>query len=424
MGVIVEPAKAGAHGFDTNVKLTKAKALGLKQAGMDFAIRYVPRKAAPAAHDLSAAETAAILEAGLALMVVQHVLNEGWSPSAELGTEYGTNAGAHAKAANVPAGTALFLDLEGVKTGTPAATIIAYCNNWNAQVKAAGYFPGLYVGPNSWLTGDQLYHDLHTTCYWKSGSKVPTVASRGYCMVQASKQEIVAGVNIDRDEIMADAKGQTPPWARASAQTAASPGHAVSAPAPGPAPAASAGGADGEAVLRQLAAANNVSPAMDELLAYRKEHRPASNPRYWAVVNFDLHSAKKRLFLFDRVAGSCTPYLCAHGKGSEGPTDDGFASVFSNKPGSNCSSLGIYKCAETYDGKHGKSLKLDGLQDSNSNARDRYVVMHGADYVSPAHIKSYGRIGRSDGCTALEQQLSAEVIDKLQGGSLMILWKG
>ena len=73
-----------------------------------------------------------------------------------------------------------------------------------------------------------------------------------------------------------------------------------------------------------------------------------------------------------------------------------YASVFFNVPESNCSSLGIYKCAETYDGKHGKSLKLDGLQGTNSNARDRYVVMHGADYVSPAHIRAYGRIGRSE----------------------------
>ena len=64
MGIVVEPGKAGARGFDTNVKLTKASALKMKQAGFDFAIRYLTRKATPPAGDLSKAETAAILEAG------------------------------------------------------------------------------------------------------------------------------------------------------------------------------------------------------------------------------------------------------------------------------------------------------------------------------------------------------------------------
>jgi hypothetical protein len=302
-------------------------------------------------------------------------------------------------------------------------------------VKAAGYLPGLYVGANCRLTGEQLYHDLKISCYWKSGSNVPSIPVRGYCMVQTiRKNDAVNGIGIDRDEIMKDAKGQTPLWARDDAHAAVSPGQAAAptpatpapatAPAaPAPAPAAPASGADGEASLRQLAAANGVAPAMERLLAWRKQHKPASNPRYWAVVNFDLHSAKKRLFLFDRVADSCTPYLCAHGSGSEGPTDDGYATVFKNVSGSECSSLGIYNCAEIYNGKHGKSMRLDGLEATNSNARSRAVVMHGAKYVSQQWIKNTGRIGRSDGCTALEESLCSDVVDKLHDGSLMILWK-
>jgi L,D-transpeptidase catalytic domain len=162
---------------------------------------------------------------------------------------------------------------------------------------------------------------------------------------------------------------------------------------------------------------------MERLLAWRAQHRPTSNPRYWAVINFDLHSAKPRLFVFDRVARATGAYLCAHGKGSEGPTDDGYASVFSNVDGSNCSSLGVYSCASTYVGKHGRSLYLDGLEATNSNARHRHIVLHWAEYVSPSTIAKYGRIGRSEGCPAVEKQHVTTIIDALLGGSLLIAWK-
>ena len=188
-------------------------------------------------------------------------------------------------------------------------------------------------------------------------------------------------------------------------------------------PTAAPAGAHDESVLLGLASDAGVTPAMKRLLAYRNQNRPASDPRYWAVVNFDLHSAKPRLFLFDRVGKTTVSYLCAHGKGSEGDKDDGLAVIFGNTPGSNCSSLGVYSCAEIYDGKHGKSMRLDGLEPSNSNARDRFVVVHGADYVSSGWIAKTGRIGRSDGCPALEVSRTREVIDALHGGSLMLLWK-
>lgn len=175
--------------------------------------------------------------------------------------------------------------------------------------------------------------------------------------------------------------------------------------------------------LRRLAAAAGVETAAARLIAYRDQYRPTSDPRYWAVVNFDLHSAKPRLFLFDCVAGSTSAHLCAHGVGSEGPTDDGYANVFSNKDGSNCSSLGVYHCDVTYQGKHGLSLYLDGLEATNSAARHRHIVMHGADYVSPEFIQKYGRIGRSEGCPAIEMGDIPKVIPALKGGSLMIIWK-
>lgn len=416
MGQVVEPAKAGAHGFDASTTISRAKAIALKQAGFAFAIRYLTRKAAPPPGDLSKAEVAAILDAGLALMAVQHVESvTSWVPTPAKGIEYGANAAAHAKAVNLPAGTAVFVDLEGVSPAVPPADIIAYCNNWHAQVQAAGYAPGIYVGANCGLSSDQLYHQLKMKYYWKSGSHVPPIPYRGYCMVQTIIQnDVVAGIGIDRDVITPDAFGVTPPWTRNAVEAATTLASA------GTAPAAATGG---DGVLRKLAAAAGVSPAMERLLVWRAQHRPTSNPRYWAVLNFDLHSASPRLFVFDRVGNATAAYLCAHGKGSEGPSDDGFATIFSNVDGSNCSSLGVYSCADTYIGKHGRSLYLDGLEATNANVRHRHIVIHWAAYVSPATIAKYGRIGRSEGCPAVEKQHVTAVIDALQGGSLMIAWK-
>ena len=109
-------------------------------------------------------------------------------------------------------------------------------------------------------------------------------------------------------------------------------------------------------------------------------------------------------------------------EGSEGPSDDGFANVFSNKRGSNATSLGIYRCAETYEGHNGYSLRLDGLEPTNSNARDRAVVVHGADYVSEEFARRHSRVGRSDGCPALDHKHARTVIDQLKLGSLLMHW--
>ena len=179
-----------------------------------------------------------------------------------------------------------------------------------------------------------------------------------------------------------------------------------------------------EAILHILAAPHDLEFPIGRLVAYRNQSYPDSHPRHWAVVNFDLHSSSPRLYLFDVIAQTVETFLCAHGKGSEGPRDDGFAEVFSNMPGSNMTSLGIYRCAETFTGGHvGYALALDGLEDTNSNARSRQIVMHPASYVTPAFAQKYGRIGRSEGCPALDPAVSAGVIDRLKLGSFLLHWK-
>lgn len=178
-----------------------------------------------------------------------------------------------------------------------------------------------------------------------------------------------------------------------------------------------------EAILRALSAVQDLEMPMERLIALRNERYPDSRPQYWGIVNFDLHSAKPRLFVFDVGSRQTDSYLCAHGKGSEGPTDDGIATVFSNVEGSNATSLGIYRCAETYSGHNGYSLRLDGLEETNSRARARAIVIHGADYVSEKFAEKHGRIGRSDGCPALDHEFSTTVIDQMKQGSLLLHWK-
>jgi len=177
-----------------------------------------------------------------------------------------------------------------------------------------------------------------------------------------------------------------------------------------------------EAVLHILGAQSGVLPAVEEMIAMRNTQYPNSRPRYWGVVNFSRHSSKKRLYIFDVAKETVSSYRCAHGIGSEGPTDDGMANIFSNVPGSHCTSLGIYRCAETYTGSNGYSMRLDGLESTNSNARSRYIVMHGAHYVSKAYANKHGRIGRSEGCPALDHKFTKRVIDELKHGSFLNHW--
>jgi hypothetical protein len=112
-------------------------------------------------------------------------------------------------------------------------------------------------------------------------------------------------------------------------------------------------------------------------------------------------------------SGDVEPYLTAHGRNSD--TDfDGYATKFSNTSGSKMSSVGFYLTAETYYGDNGYSLRLDGLSSTNSNARSRAIVIHGASYVREAVL-----IGRSYGCPALEVRYAADVINTIKGGALI-----
>lgn len=182
----VVAAAPGQPGFDCDFTLTAQDVASYVAQGYKFCVRYITR-AQPTEQDgdLTAAEANTILSGGLALMAVQHVAASPWNPTQALGTQYGTNAVACAREVGLPPGMNIWLDLEGCASGTPAENVIDYCNAWFAQVRGAGYVPGLYVGAGAILHSDQLYWELDCEHYWRSGSSsTPEVAVRGYQLFQ------------------------------------------------------------------------------------------------------------------------------------------------------------------------------------------------------------------------------------------------
>jgi hypothetical protein len=152
-----------------------------------------------------------------------------------------------------------------------------------------------------------------------------------------------------------------------------------------------------------------------EALAFFQAHKDRfANTAHISVLDYSQRSSEPRFHIVDMQTGEVQSFRMANGVGSE-PDHDGFAHKFSNVSGSNCSSLGFARTAETYEGKHGFSLRLDGLSDTNSNLRSRAVVVHGADYV---HDKSVIQ-GRSNGCPATSMDNRTKVINLIKGGSLM-----
>ena len=146
-----------------------------------------------------------------------------------------------------------------------------------------------------------------------------------------------------------------------------------------------------------------------------------------AVVDFTQSSTKKRLTIYEPNGRKTSSHLVAHGYGSGMK----YAEKFSNRSGSGQSSLGLYKIGSSYYGKHGKSLKLHGLESGlNSKAYSRAIVMHSADYVSSdAKWDNFWsgegwRIGRSAGCPAVSKQDMKYVLNKLPTGSFLYIYAG
>ncbi len=206
----VQGAPNKSKGFDIDKPISKATAQQFARDGYKFCLRYLSLGAGEEEGDLTYQEAKNILEGGLALMPVQHVMDSGWYPTVELGNIHGDHAANNAIRVGFPPQVNVWLDLEGIKTGVSAEEVIAYCKAWYKPVEATGYLPGLYVGYNCVLNSQQLY-DLPFKHYWKSESEVPPVATRNYQMVQYPT-EFVNGFSIDLDTTYIDDLGGVPQW--------------------------------------------------------------------------------------------------------------------------------------------------------------------------------------------------------------------
>lgn len=138
------------------------------------------------------------------------------------------------------------------------------------------------------------------------------------------------------------------------------------------------------------------------------------------LVDFSKPSTEERFYVFDmRHKKLLFTSLVSHGKNSGG----NYATSFSNKTGSLKSSLGFFLTENTYQGRNGYSLVLDGLEKGiNDKAKERAIVIHGAAYSNPSVIASSGRLGRSFGCPALPLAVSKPIINTIKGGSLLFIY--
>ena len=180
-----------------------------------------------------------------------------------------------------------------------------------------------------------------------------------------------------------------------------------------------------ERLYRSFAEINTTMPSLvsftNAITGYNKlvEENKIEN-ELLTIVDFSLPSTEKRMWILDMATNKVlrNTYV-AHGKN----TGNDMASKFSNVTNSFQSSLGFYVTGETYYGKNGLSLFIDGQEEEfNSNARSRYVVVHGADYATPEFIEKNGRLGRSLGCPAVPREETKEVINAIKGKSCLFIY--
>ena len=176
-------------------------------------------------------------------------------------------------------------------------------------------------------------------------------------------------------------------------------------------------------LARAFAAASPLTPAQRRVLDMAKEQMDRAGDALWrrdvaGIADFGVHSSIPRFHFAKVEQGTVRSFLVAHGTGSD-PEHDGFLNHFSNTPGSNATSRGAYVTYEWYKGRYGTSIRLGGLDNDNSNALPRYIVAHSADYATQSHVDRWGRLGRSNGCFAMDPADFNEALWNLSGGRLL-----
>ncbi len=177
------------------------------------------------------------------------------------------------------------------------------------------------------------------------------------------------------------------------------------------------------APARAFASASPLTPNQRRVLDVARDQMDRAGDVLWrrdiaGIADFGVHSSVPRFHFANVEAGTVRSFLVAHGTGSD-PEHDGWLNNFSNTPGSNATSRGAYVTYEWYKGRYGTSIRLGGLDQDNSNALPRYIVAHSADYATKAHVERWGRLGRSNGCFAMDPADFNEALWNLSGGRLL-----
>ena len=160
-----------------------------------------------------------------------------------------------------------------------------------------------------------------------------------------------------------------------------------------------------------------------QLIGIAREQLARTGAKIWkrdivGIADFGLHSSQRRFHFVDLVNERVASYHVSHGTGSDSE-HDGWLKRYSNIEGSEATSRGAYMTRSWYTGRYGTSIRLDGLDPTNSNALPRAIVMHQANYATPEHVSRWGRLGRSNGCLAMGPiQFDRALID-LSGGRLV-----
>lgn len=157
------------------------------------------------------------------------------------------------------------------------------------------------------------------------------------------------------------------------------------------------------------------------LIAYSKARKEGlDKQQILTIIDYTKPSTSRRLWVLDINDHTVlfNDYV-THGQNSGG----NYANAFSDSPGSLESSLGLFLTESTYDGKHGYSLKIKGLEKGfNDRAESRDIVFHRAEYATAQFAQAHGRLGRSWGCFAVSPKVADSLIHTIKNGTLVFAY--
>lgn len=154
-----------------------------------------------------------------------------------------------------------------------------------------------------------------------------------------------------------------------------------------------------------------------------RSHPIILNQRYVTIIDYTQPSSNRRMYVIDLYRGAVERHQVTHGSGSG---DIDFAQYFSDTPGSLATSVGAFLTAASTDESErvGFRLVLHGMESTNENALARGIVMHGSWYASEGYFAMNRRVGRSEGCPAIDPLTARRLLPRLAGGSLLYHYGG